>query len=388
MLDGMDSELVSHNISQLNLFVDTSTLHSVTRFLNSQVGPLQNLEHDQQVYHIYSALAIVGEEQKLPSISGNGLVHSGLTIEVVMSKLTGLSVQTFINHLEKLTLKCKDASQHLLYKVEQLKIGLRLFSKFKKLVGRLMEKMPGKMENLQEDLVSLIWELYVIMKHKNTTLDIEEQTKTLIQCLVYIARKLEIEQQMLDREMVSLEFPGDYEVADRSISDYATGLIEETTVGRYHEFNLPTVFMDENKRQRLLDDLRIHYESHRNLVLPVDEVKFLKLPKSLTPLKKAIATPVSHRFMKKLNFESLAMEEDGIEIEDNNKLQIPIDYSKFQTSQLLSPLLTRRTVPNRRILMSPCVPKPELTPYTAKTKDSQWMSLKVTQLDSSKQHKL
>ena len=74
-----------------------------------------------------------------------------------MSKFEGLNTQTFLNYLEKLILKYQNATSSLLYKVEQLKISFRLFCKFQKLVTRLIEKMPGKLDEWVRDLISVVW---------------------------------------------------------------------------------------------------------------------------------------------------------------------------------------------------------------------------------------
>lgn len=74
-----------------------------------------------------------------------------------MAKLEGLNSQTFLNYLEKLILKHKDATPELIHKVEQLRISYRLFCKFQKLVQKLLEKMPGKTDEEVRDLISVIW---------------------------------------------------------------------------------------------------------------------------------------------------------------------------------------------------------------------------------------
>ena len=281
----MKFESVRDLIWELNLSFDLDTIRLVEQFLTRHVGPLQGAEQEELRYTVYAAAGIVVEQLKILAVDGKGLVSTGLTIELLMSKLEGLDIQKYLDHIDALLLKCKEASAELSHKLQQLKISYRLFCKYRKLISRLLEKVPGDFGSLLEDATSLVWAMYLLHKHQHPELDIEQQTGALIVSVVYVLNRMEVDKKHIDFELIRSEFSCAEATEDEEIAKTFDALLHEILVQRYNETNFAAFFSNMFKRQRLLDDLRMIYEQVKNPHLPVDEIKYLRLPKNLTPFK-------------------------------------------------------------------------------------------------------
>ena len=66
----MQFQLVKDQIAELNLSVDIDTLESISRFIECQIGSLNDLSLQEQLYTIYAAAGIVVEEKKVLTVDG------------------------------------------------------------------------------------------------------------------------------------------------------------------------------------------------------------------------------------------------------------------------------------------------------------------------------
>lgn len=152
-----------------NLGLDGDTMAATARFLEEQLGELSGTRAD---YEVLAGTAIVGEVKRIEDVSREHLTRVGVSVESVMRHIgSKRSKEHFLEEVERLSRKWREAPAWLLTKIDNVRMSYRIYKKYRLAFEELATAHSFLEDQPKLHLQAIFWILYIYVKNEHAEID-------------------------------------------------------------------------------------------------------------------------------------------------------------------------------------------------------------------------